>query len=244
MPDVAAWRAVLVDCLQRLQPLAAQPCLAGGVVRMFALHGGLLEARKDIDIAIDARVSHEALLAAFASGYRPFARQGQRVPPAGQIGVLGLVHEESSIPVDILLQARDVGRWRGSFGPPDHLVFDTPSFAVGEVFCAQVHLPLPMPQPMDEYLHWIYGADWRDEMQQVAGTAIARGYLQKGLFSPGLDPASREVALTRALMSLAACISLGHASAAIAMCDQILAVEAIEPVHLLRERLMHDEAAV
>jgi tetratricopeptide (TPR) repeat protein len=242
-PDAAAWRAVLADCLRRLQPLDADACLAGGVVRMFALHGGLPEARKDIDIAIDAGVSHEALLAAFASGYRPFARQGQRVPPPGQIGVLGLVHEDASIPVDLLLQARDGGRWRGSFGPPDHLAFDTPAFTIGEVACAQVDLPLPMPMPTEEYLRWIYGTDWREETQQVGGLAIPRRYLQKGLFSPALDPASRGVALTRALLSLAVYISQGQAMAAMALCEQILAVEAIECVRLLREQLPRDGVA-
>lgn len=242
-PDAAAWRAVLADCLRRLQPLDADACLAGGAVRMFALHGGLPDARKDIDIAIDAGVSHEALLAAFASRYRPFARLGQRVPPPGQIGVLGLVHEETSIPVDILLQARDGGRWRGSFGPPDHLVFDTPAFAIGGVACAQVDLPLPMPIPMEEYLRWIYGTDWRAETHQVGGRTIPRIYLQKALFSPALEPASRGAALTRALISLAVYISQGQARAAMALCEQILAVEAIECVRLLRQQLPRDGVA-
>ena len=199
---VLSWRAVLVDCLSRLRAIAAAPCLAGGAVRMHAIHGGLWEARKDIDIAIDADVPRDALLAAFAEGYRPFALQGQRMPPVGEIGVLGLVHVESGIPVDVLLQRRRGGRWVGSFGPPDHLVFDTPAFAIEDAACDPLEVTVPMPAPVDEYLGGIYGDDWREEHRSLAGKVIPRQFVQKGLASPGLAEASRDAAMTRALLNL------------------------------------------
>lgn len=235
--DAGAWRAVLVDCLSRLQSIEAGPCLAGGAVRMHAIHGGLWEARKDIDIAIDADVPRDALLAAFADGYRPFALQGQGMPAVGRIGVLGLVHLASGIPVDLLLQRRSGGRWVGSFGPPDHLVFDTPAFAIAYVACAPLDLAVPMPSPVDEYLGWIYGDEWREEYQVLAGKPVPRRFLQKGLTSPGLATGSRDVALTRALLTLGTALVPGGAEAALALCDQILAVEAFPEVESIRVRL-------
>lgn len=237
--EPGVWRAVLVDCLLRLQSIAAGPCLAGGAVRMHAIHGGLWEARKDIDIAIDADVPRDALLAAFAEGYRPFALQGQRMPPVGEIGVLGLVHVESGIPVDLLLQRRRDGRWVGSFGPPDHLVFDTPAFAIEYVACAPLDVTVPMPSPVDEYLGWIYGDDWREEHPALAGKVIPRRFLQKGLASPGLAEVSRDAAMTRALLTLGTMLVPGAGGAALAVCDQILAIEAFPEVESIRVRLQH-----
>ena len=229
------------------QSIAAGPCLAGGAVRMHAIHGGLWEARKDIDIAIDADVPRDALLAAFAEGYRPFALQGQRMPPVGEIGVLGLVHVESGIPVDVLLQRRRGGRWVGSFGPPDHLVFDTPAFAIEDVACDPLEVTVPMPAPVDEYLGWIYGDDWREEHRSLAGKVIPRQFVQKGLASPGLAEASRDAAMTRALLTLGTVLVPGGAGAALAMCDQILAIEAfpeVESIHVRLLRLVGTEGSV
>lgn len=235
--DAATWRGVLVDCLRRLAPLQCDPCLAGGAVRMFALEGGLPAARKDIDIAIDARVSRDLLRQAFAQGFRPFARQGQLVPAAGGIGVLGLVHEASNIPIDLMLQDRANGRWRGSFGAPDHLVFDTQAFSIEGVACAGIEVPLPLPQPMHEYLAWIYGDDWRQPTQAVAGHAVPREYMQKGMHCRALAPGSRPAALNRTLLSLLTALHGGWVEMAGALCWQILAMEPIEEVQRVQARL-------
>ena len=235
--DAATWRGVLVDCLRRLAPLHCDPCLAGGAVRMFALEGGLPAARKDIDIVIDARVSHELLRQAFAQGYRPFSRQGQLVPGSGGIGVLGLVHEASNIPIDLMLQDRANGRWRGSFGAPDHLVFDTPAFSIESVACAGIEVPLPVPQPMHEYLRWFYGDDWTQPTQAVAGRAVPREYVQKGMHCPALDPGSRPAALNRALLSLLTALHEGWVEMAAALCWQILAMEPLDEVQRVQARL-------
>lgn len=235
--DAATWRGVLADCLRRLAPLRCDPCLAGGAVRMFALEGGLPVARKDIDIVIDARVSHDLLRQAFAQGYRPFSRQGQLVPGKGGIGVLGLVHEASNIPIDLMLQDRGNGRWRGSFGAPDHLVFDTPAFSIESVACAGVEVPLPVPQPVHEYLSWIYGDDWRQPTQAVAGHAVPREYMQKGMHCRGLAPGSRPAVLNRALLSLLSALHGGWVEMAAALCSQILAMESIDEVQRVKSRL-------
>lgn len=238
--DAETWRGVLADCLQRLAPLDCDPCLAGGAVRMFALEGGLPAARKDIDIVIDARVSHDRLRQAFAEGYRPFARQGQLVPDTGGIGVLGLVHEASNIPIDLMLQDRGNGRWRGSFGAPDHLVFDTPAFSIERVACAGIEVALPVPQPAHEYLRWIYGDDWAQPTQAVAGRAVPREYIQKGMHCPGLAPGSRPQALNRALLSLLTAVHGGWVEMAAALCWQVLAMEPLDEVRRVQARLSQD----
>ncbi len=235
--SLEAWRGVLEDCLRRLAPLRCDPCMAGGAVRIYALHGGLPEPRKDIDIVVDSRVGHDALRAAFADGYRPFARQGQIAPSGGAIGVLGLVHEASGIPIDIMLQDRSGGRWRGSFGAPDHLVFDTPAFSIVEEARAGMQVPLPLPQPLDEYLQWIYGDDWALPTQMVAGTPVPREFIQKGLHSPGIASASRPAALNRALLSLLTALHEGQMRSAAALCHQILAVEQQDAVREVQARL-------
>ena len=109
--------------------------------------------------------------------------------------------------------------------------------SIESVACAGIEVPLPVPQPMHEYLRWFYGDDWTQPTQAVAGRAVPREYVQKGMHCPALDPGSRPAALNRALLSLLTALHEGWVEMAAALCWQILAMEPLDEVQRVQARL-------
>ena len=237
LPDRAVWREVLCDCLGRLEPLDADPCLAGSAVRMYAMHGNLDGSCKDVDIALDRRVSHEALHAAFADGLRRYTWQGEGVLKQGEIGVIGLVHEASGIAVDLFLQERTDSHWTGSFSAPDHLTFRTPALDVEWVECPGMPMRVPLQMPLVEGLTGFYGVDWDQPYQVIGGQRIARHHLLKGLSTPALVAESILPSVNRGMLRLIRVVAARDAVEARALCWQILARGSVPEVEAVLQQL-------
>ena len=175
-------------------------------------------------IVADSRVGHDALRAAFADGYRPFARQGQIARVAARSACSAWCTRPAAFRSTSLFAGPERGRWRGLFGAPDHLVFDTPAFSIVEEVCAGMQVPL-LPQPLDEYPQWIYGDDRAPPYPDGGRHPGAPEFIQKGFVQPGDRIGERSAALNRALLSLLTALHEGQMRSAAALCHQILAVE-------------------
>lgn len=228
--------AALSETCDRLQQAGIAHLLIGGVVLGIAREGEPFAGDKDIDIALDDSVDREAVAAAFATGFTPV-----RVPAAhadeARRWCMGFTHEATGIGIDLFFAQRSEAAIRQGLGWPDQLFYDYPPFAAGTL--AWRGRDWPVPAPLEAYLASNYGEDWRSPRRELGdGRSFDKRWFDTQISCPGLAPESRSRAVNLVLLRLLATLRLGRWEKALALCDQLLAREALTEVEAVRQRLL------
>lgn len=224
--------ATMTDACDRLQATGIDHHLVGGVVVGIVRQGRPFAGDKDIDIGIDFEADREAIAAAFANGYRYMRTPGRD----GRRWCMGFVDEATGIGVDLFFKQPVDGKLRICLGWPDDLLFDLPAYAV-QPYHWQGR-DWPMPAPLEGYLAADYGEDWRSPTREIAGHVFDKRWLDSQISSPSLVEESVPRAVNLVLLRLLMALRGGNWEKALALCDQLVAREAIAEVVAVRERLL------
>jgi hypothetical protein len=149
---------------------------------------------------------------------------------------MGFVHRATGVGVDVFFKQPVDGMLRICLGWPDDLVFDLPAYAVEPV--RWQGRDWPMPAPLEDYLVADYGEDWRSPTREVAGHVFDKRWLDSQVSSPSLAAGSVPRAINLGLLRLLAAMRRGRWEKALALCDQIVAREAVPAVAAVRARLL------
>lgn len=228
--------AALSDACGCLQQAGIAHLLIGGLVLGIAREGEPFAGDKDIDIALEDSVDRDAVAAAFANGFAPV-----RVPAAhadeARRWCMGYVHDATGIGIDLFFMQRGAAAIRQGLGWPDQLFYDYPPFVAGAL--AWHGRDWPAPAPLEAYLASNYGEDWRSPRRDAGdGRSFDKRWFDTQVSCPGLAPESMPRAVSLALLRLLATLRQEGWEKALALCDQVLAREALAEVDALRRRLL------
>jgi tetratricopeptide (TPR) repeat protein len=224
--------ATMTDACDRLRAAGIDHHLVGGVVLGIVRQGRPFAGDKDVDIGVAFDADRDAVAAAFADGYRYTPSPG----PDGRRWCMGFVHRATGVGVDVFFKQPVDGMLRICLGWPDDLVFDLPAYAVEPV--RWQGRDWPMPAPLEDYLVADYGEDWRSPTREVAGHVFDKRWLDSQVSSPSLAAGSVPRAINLGLLRLLAAMRRGRWEKALALCDQIVAREAVPAVAAVRARLL------
>ncbi len=228
--------AALSDTCARLQQAGIAHLLIGGVVLGIAREGEPFAGDKDIDIALDDSVDRDALAAALATGFTPVRVPATHADDARR-WCMGYTHEATGIGIDLFFMQQGEAAIRQGLGWPDQLFYDYPPFAAGTL--AWRGRDWPVPAPLEAYLASNYGEDWGSPRREVAdGRSFDKRWFDTQISCPGLAPESQSRAVNLVLLRLLATLRLGRWEKALALCDQLLAREALAEVEAVRQRLL------
>lgn len=203
--------------------------LIGGTLLAIHRDGHPFPHDKDIDLGLPWDCDRDAVAAAFAQGFRPVLPPGDARERAAREWVMGFIHEDSGIGVDLMFARERDGMVRFELGWPDQLACEFPAYPLQGLHWAGREWQVPSPP--EHYLDALYGPDWN-------GGPTIRGFDRRWFDTQVSNPSRTADSLPRAvnlaLLRLLRAVQAGQGEQARALCLQILA----------RERLPEVEAAL
>lgn len=226
-------RLAMAESCDRLHAAGIGHHLVGGVVVGIVRQGQPFAGDKDVDIGIDFDADRDAVARAFAAGYTAIAVPN---PEDARRWCMGFIHDATGVGVDLFFKQPLDGKLRICLGWPDQLYFDLPAYMVGSLHWAG--RDWPVPAPMEAYLAADYGEDWRSPTREVAGHRFDKRWLDSQLSSPSLAAESRPAAVNLGLLRLLEALQRGRWPKALALCDQLQALQPLEGVAAVRRQLL------
>lgn len=229
-----AMRSTMATTCDRLASAGIAHILVGGAVLGITREGEPFYGDKDIDLALPWDVDRDQLATLFADGFTLM-----RVPqgPDARHWCMGWTDDATGIGVDLFFDhVSPDGGARQSPGWPDNLLYDYP--VRGGATLHWRGRDWSVPSPLPEYLVANYGDDWRQATRQVGERSFDKRWFDTQISCPGLVAESIPAAINLVLLRLLGALRQKQWQKSLALCDQILAREAIKQVEALRGHLL------
>ncbi len=225
--------SVMTETCDRLEAGGIAYNLIGGVVLGIVRQGRPFAGDKDLDLGLPFDVDRERVASLFTTGYTLIQVPN---PEAARRWCLGFTHEATGVGVDLFFTEPVDGNLRICAGWPDDLLFDEPEYVIGK-FHWQGR-DWPVPAPVEDYLAFLYGVDWRSSTREFEGHTYDKRWFDTQVSSPSLTIGSTPRALNLGLLRMLGALGEQRWPKALALCDQLLARQRIIEVEHVRNRLL------
>ena len=206
--------------------------LIGGTLLAIHRDGRPFPHDKDVDLGLPFECDRDAVAAAFADGFKPMLRAADPNAQVSRLQVMGFVHSDTGIGVDLMFVREQDGVARFELGWPDHLACEMPCYPLQALHWEgrEWHVPSP-PQ---HYLDAIYGPDWQAGRMS---RGFDRRWFDTQISNPSRTAESLPRALTLGLLRLLYALQAGQWAKARALCIQLLAREPLAEAEAVLARL-------